>query len=307
MHHMTRRLAVVFASLVTMAAVKPAAAIAKLNVVTTTPDLAAIARAITGDLAEVRSLGRPNEDPHFVEPRPSYVVVLNRADLLVETGMELETGWLPALVRQTRNAPIRAGAAGRVVAGAGIRALDIPAGRVDRSMGDVHPLGNPHYLMDPGRALTAAGNIARGLAAVAPAHQDRFAANLAAFEQATNRRLAEFQRQCSRCQGQKVVTFHASFSYFAERFGLKVINTIEPKPGIPPSPAHLARLIRQMKEESVRLVMTEPWHRRSVPRVLLQETGARLVVMPVHPAKRDGGDYLASIEAMVTAVAEAME
>jgi ABC-type Zn uptake system ZnuABC Zn-binding protein ZnuA len=242
-----------------------------------------------------------------VEPRPSYIVALNRADLLIETGMDLEIGWLPALVRQTRNGQIRLGGAGRVVASKGIRPLEVPVGRVDRSMGDIHPEGNPHYLVDPERAVIAARNIARGMSAVAPEHREQFAANAAAFERRVGKKMAELRQRCARCRGCKVLTFHQSWSYFAERFGLEVVNTIEPKPGISPSPAHIARLIDQVKHENVKLVLAEPWHRRSIPRALLEETGARLVVMPVHPAQRDGGDYLATAEKMVAALVEAME
>jgi zinc/manganese transport system substrate-binding protein len=284
----------------------PAWATAKLNVVATTPDLAALARELGGELAEVRSLTRPNEDPHFVEPRPGLVVVLNRADLLIENGMDLEVGWLPALLDQTRNAKIRAGRPGRIVAGRGVRALEVPSA-LDRSLGDVHPGGNPHYLLDPERARIAARNIAGGLAGASPDDAERFQANLRAFERRLDERLAEWEALCAICRNARVVTYHKDFSYFAERFGLNVVNTVEPRPGIAPSPAHVAALIEQMKAEKVKLILQQTWYDRRVSEMIARRTGARLLILPTQAGAVPGTEsYLGLMEFIIRQIATAL-
>lgn len=280
---------------------------AQLNVVTTTTDLAAIAREIGGEHIEVRSLGRALENPHFVEPKPSYVVVLNRADVLIETGLDLEAGWLPALVDQTRNRNIRHGGPGRIVASAGVALLDVPTGPVTRAQGDVHPGGNPHFLLDPERAKVVARNIAEGFARVDAGNAETYRANLARFVKRVDERLAELQKLCEVCRGAKVVTYHKDFSYFAERFGLNVINTVEPKPGIAPSPAHIAALSEQMKAEGAQAILMQSWYDRRVPEMVAKRTGARLLVVPTQAGGPPGTEaYLDLMEHIVRQVAAAL-
>ena len=258
-----------------------ATAHAKLNVVCTTPDLGALAREIGGPLVEVRSIGRPNENPHFVEAKPSYIVALNRADVLIEVGLELEIGWLPALLDQTRNAKIRKGSPGRLNAGTVIQPLEVPAAAVDRSMGDVHASGNPHYMMDPERAKIVAQAIADRFAKVDVANAGAYADNLKKLLARIEAAEADAKKLLEPYRGAKIVTYHKSLSYLADRYALNVVNTVEPKPGIAPSPSHIAALIDQMKADKVKAVLMEPWYDRSVPELLAEKTGAKVVIVPL--------------------------
>src|SRR4051812_20540074 len=212
----------------------PARAIKKLNVVTTTPDLGALAREIGGDAVDVKTLAKPSEDPHFVDAKPSHIVTLNRADVLIEGGAELEQGWLPPLMENARNDKIAAGAPGLVIASQGIRMLEVPA-TLDRSRGDVHSQGNPHFIIDPLDAKIIAANIATHFAQVDPSNAAMYKANLARFNAAVDAKLVEWQRIMAPFKGGKVVTYHNDFVYFADRFKLDVVETLEPKPGIAPS------------------------------------------------------------------------
>src|SRR5690349_13754612 len=197
----------------------------KIRVVATTPDLAAIAREIGGDAVDVKSLAKPTEDPHFVDAKPSHIVTLNRATMLVDGGAELELGWLPPLLDNARNDKIANGAAGRVTASSGIRMLDVPA-TLDRSRGDVHALGNPHFLINPANAKTVAANIATHLSQVDPSGAATYAANLRKFSDAVDAKTAQWEKTLAPFKGAKIVTYHNDFLYFADRFGLKVIGTL---------------------------------------------------------------------------------
>jgi ABC-type Zn uptake system ZnuABC Zn-binding protein ZnuA len=263
--------------------------LAALNIVTTTPDLAALARDLAGPDATVRSLCRVNEDPHFVEPKPSHILALNQADLLIEVGLELEAGWLPALLSQTRNPKLRTG---RLVAGSVITPLDVPVGPVDRSQGDVHALGNPHFLLDPEQAKQVARLIADRLPQRDPA----------ALLQRIDAASRDAEAMLAPYRGTKIVTYHRSLSYLADRYGFVVVNTIEPKPGIPPSLAHITALTAQMKAENVRLILREPWHDRRVPNLIAGKTGARVVELPVF-----GDDYPATVRAIAGQIAEGLK
>jgi zinc/manganese transport system substrate-binding protein len=280
----------------------PAIAVARLNVVTTTPDLAAIAREVGGEHVTVRSLGRPNENPHFVEPKPSYIVALNNADVLIEVGLDLEVGWLPALLEQTRNRKIQPGQPGRLNASTVITPLEVAVGPVDRSHGDVHPHGNPHYLLDPECGKLVGRAMAATFARLDPAHAPAYDQRLAAFRQRVDNCLAGCRHQMERWRGEKVFTYHRSFSYFAERFGLEVVNTVEPKPGIPPSPAHITRLIEQGQRENVRAILMENWYDRRVPDLIASKTGARVVPL----ALQTNADYADFIRTLVEQVAAAL-
>ena len=291
----------------TLALAAPTTVEAKLNVVATLPDLAAIAHDVGGDFVTVTSIGKPNEDPHYVQAKPSYVVTLNKADLLIENGLDLEIGWLPALVDQTRNAKIRPGAPGRVVASAGVQLLDVPQEAVTRAMGDVHPGGNPHFMLDPDRASVVARNVYEGLARVSPADADAFRQNL----EALLARIAAATKECETTmapyRGTKVVTYHKSLTYFCRRFGLDEIDTIEPKPGIPPSPSHMADLIAEMKQQRAKLVLMESWHERRTPDLVAGETGAKVLELPVQVgAESNIPDYPSLCKAITSRVADAL-
>ena len=252
----------------------------KLNVVATLPDYAAIARAIGGDRITVTNLAKGTEDPHFVDARPSFVRVLNKADLLIEGGAELELGWLPPLVAGARNKAILTGAPGHLSLAQYIRLLEVPTTPVDRSMGDVHPIGNPHFNLDPlnGKPMSAA--IADKLSALAPANASFFRANQQKFVEELDRKFAEWKKLMDPLRGTKVVTYHKSFDYFIARFGLDLAGTLEPKPGIEPSPTHINALIPQAKAAGVKYIIIEPNRPRRTPEYVADAVGAKVVLLP---------------------------
>jgi len=256
------------------------AAQAELNVVATIPDYGAIAQAIGRDKVNVTSIARGAEDPHFVDARPSFIRVLNRADVLLEGGLELEVGWLPPLVSSARNAKILSDAPGHLLLSRGVRVLEAPTGPVDRSMGDVHPCGNPHYWLDPLNGKIIAGTVAAAFAKLDPANAAYYGANLAAFNQRLDQKLAEWTKRMEPFRGTKVVTYHKSFDYFLARFGLEPVGTIEPKPGIEPSPTHVNALIPRAEAHGVKLVLIEPNRPRKTPAYVAEASGAKLVIIP---------------------------
>ena len=266
--------------LAAIAIASPARAQGKLNVVTTTEDLASIAREVGGDRITVESIARGYQDPHFVEAKPSFILKLQKADLLIVVGRELEIGWLPPLIQQSRNAKVQVGAAGYLDASQQARILDIPTGQVTRAMGDVHPQGNPHYWLDPENGKAIAREIADKLAALRPNDRAYFDQRQADFAnritQAGQRWLAAMQP----FKGAKVVTYHRSYPNFAERFGLDVVGYVEPRPGIPPSPQHTLDLINDMKRQNIKLVLVEPYFDLKTPNAIGRETGAQVLVLP---------------------------
>lgn len=259
----------------------------KINVVTTTSDLASIVREIGGDQVDVKTLAKPTEDPHFVDAKPSHIVTLNRADVLVDGGAELEIGWMPPLLDNARNDRIATGAAGRITASQGIRMQEVPS-TLDRSRGDVHALGNPHFLVDPVNAKIIAANIAEHLSLVQPASAALFAANLKKFNATVDLKLAEWQKTLAPYKGAKVVTYHNDFVYFAERFGLVVVETLEPKPGIAPSAAHLAKVIGVMKAQDAHAILVQPYQNRKTAETVARQTGATVLDVTQQPGAIKG-------------------
>ena len=253
---------------------------AAVNVVAATEDLADLTRQVGGDKVKVETIARGYQDPHFVEAKPSFILKLAKADLLVAVGRELEIGWLPPLVDQSRNARIRPGAEGYLDASLSARILDIPTGPITRAEGDVHPLGNPHYWLDPDNGRRVAKAIADKLARLDPADAPGFAARYADFD----KRLAEAEKRWDAMmapyKGLKVVTYHKSWPNFAERFSLAVVGYIEPRPGIPPSPGHTIALIAEMKRQNVKILLVEPYFDLRTPNSIGRETGAKVLVMP---------------------------
>ena len=254
----------------------------KLNVVATTPDLAALATAIGGDAVDVKALAKPTEDPHFVDAKPSHIVTLNRADVLIEGGAELEIGWLPPLLESARNDKIATGAPGRVSASVGVTLLEVPA-TFDRARGDVHALGNPHFLIDPVNVRLIVAQIADHLAQVDPADGAMFKANLKTFDATLDGKLADWQKQLAPFRGVKIVTYHNDFVYLAERFNLDVIETLEPKPGIAPSPSHLAKVISEMTAAHARAILVQPFQNRKTAETVARQTGAEVLDIPQQP------------------------
>jgi ABC-type Zn uptake system ZnuABC Zn-binding protein ZnuA len=256
------------------------AAQSKPQVVTTTEDLAAIARDVGGDRVTVDFIARGYQDPHFVEAKPSFILKLQRADLLIAVGRDLEAGWLPPLVQQSRNARIQPGANGYLDASLQARILDIPQGQITRAMGDVHPLGNPHYWLDPENGKAIARAIAGKLAQIRPSDQAYFDERLSQFSTRLDQAEMRWLAAMVPYKGLKVVTYHRSYTNFADRFGLDVVGYVEPRPGIPPSAQHTRELIEEMKRLNVRLLLVEPYFDLKTPNAIGRETGARVVVIP---------------------------
>lgn len=285
----------------------PRTSVATVRVVATTPDLASIAAAIGGDAVDVKALAKATEDPHFVDAKPSHIVTLNRADMLVEGGADLEIGWLPPLLESARNSKIALGAPGRVVASQGIRMLEVPS-TLDRASGDVHAKGNPHFLIDPLNVKIIAANIADHLAQVSPASADVFKANLKAFNIALDARYAEWQKQLAPYKGAKVVTYHKDFVYLAERFNLNVVETLEAKPGIAPSPAHLAQVIATMRSTNARVIFVQPFQNRKTAETVARQTDALVLDMAQQPGAIKGTDsYLQLMDYLVSTIATALQ
>ena len=280
---------------------------AKLNVVATLPDLGSVAREVGGDNVDVTVLAKPTEDPHFVDARPSFVVKLREADVLVDGGAELEIGWLPPLLQNARNAKIAAGQPGRVEASEGVRLMEVPA-QLTRAAGDVHALGNPHFMVDPIIAKAVAAHIARAFSAVDAAHAAQYQTNEKNFENAIDAKLQEWGTKLLPFRGQSLVAYHDSWPYFAHRFGFNINIFLEPKPGIPPSPSHLAEVISQMKAQKIKVILVEPYQNRKIAEKVAQETGAQVVDFAQFPGALSNTDsYVKLIDGLVNHLAAALK
>ncbi len=289
-----------------MALSTPVAA-APLTIVTTTPDLAAIAREVGGPRVDVTSLATGLQDPHFVDPRPSFLVKLNRADILIEGGLDLEVGWLPVLLDSARNPRLRLGDPGRLDASLGIQVLGVPEGPLDRSLGDIHGKGNPHYFVDPMNGAIVAGTIADRLCSLDPGVCATYRANAKAFRGRIDAGMAKWMRMLAPYQGAKIVVYHDSWPYFTKRFGLNVVGFVEPKPGVPPPPSHVAALGDLIKREQVKVIVMEPYHERSIPDLLARQTGARVLVLaPTVGGAPGTDDYVALFDTDVARLVEAL-
>jgi zinc/manganese transport system substrate-binding protein len=272
-------------------------------VVTTTPDFAAIAREIGGNRVEVTSLAKPTEDSHFVDPKPSLILKLNRADVLIEGGAELEIGWLPALMDNARNAKIQRGGPGSVIVSEGIEMLDVPA-VLDRSMGGVHAMGNPHLMTDPVNAGILAERLTRVFGQLDSKSSDYFQENLRRFSDQLTVKLADWQNRLAPFSGSRIVAYHDSWPYFARRFGLRIDLFLEPKPGIPPTPPHLAGIIETMKAEGIKLILVEPHLNWRTADTVARQTGATAALVSQFPGGVKGTEdgYIPLIEHLVTSI-----
>lgn len=290
---------------------------AKIKVVTTLTDYAYLAQEIGGDRVEVKHIAEGNQDAHFVKPKPSYAVMLKEADLLVSTGLDLEL-WLPALIDKSGNNRIRSGQKGYVQAAAGITMLEKPAGRPDRSEGDIHIYGNPHIHTSPVNARIIAQNIAIGLKKVDPAGADYYAQRERAFkdrldkalfgetlvkllggdvlirllqqkklfpflkEKGLSDKLGGWLKEAEPLRGAKIVAYHKDWAYFAETFGLQIPIYIEPKPGIPPTPGHVSQVIKIVREQNIRAIVAPNYYERERPETVARKTGAKAVIVPLY-------------------------
>ena len=252
----------------------------KLNVITTTEDLAAIAREVGGDRITVDSIAKGYQDPHFVEAKPSFILKLQKADLLVVVGRELEIGWLPPLIQQSRNAKIQPGAENYLDASLTAKILEIPTGEITRAMGDVHPLGNPHYWLDPENGRRIARAVLAKFTALRSADRTYFEQREADFEQRLTEAEKRWDATMAPFRGTKLVTYHRSLPNLADRFGLNIIGYVEPRPGIPPTPSHTLDLINEMKRLNVKVVLVEPYFDLKTPNAIGRETGAKVLVIP---------------------------
>jgi zinc/manganese transport system substrate-binding protein len=252
----------------------------KLNVIATTEDLASIAREVGGDRITVDSIAKGYQDPHFVEAKPSFILKMQKADLLIAVGRELEIGWLPPLIQQSRNGKIQPGAEGYLDASLRAQILEVPTTQVTRAEGDVHPLGNPHYWMDPENGKQIAKDIADKLSQFRPNDRAYFAMRLADFTSRLDTAEKRWLAMMAPYKGTKMVTYHRSFPNFAARFGLDIIGYVEPRPGIPPSPSHTLDLIQEMKRQQVKIILMEPYFDQKTPNAIATQTGAHVLVMP---------------------------
>jgi zinc/manganese transport system substrate-binding protein len=258
------------------------AAMAKVNVVATTSDFGAVAREIGGDRVDVSVLAKPTEDPHFVDAKPNFIVKLNRADAVIEGGAELELGWLPPLLEGARNPKLDSGKPGHISCLQGIALMEVPS-TLDRSKGDIHAAGNPHYTTDPIIVKTVAATIAEGFSQIDPKSAGYFKANLEKFNQKMDAKVAEWQKLLAPYKGRKVVTYHNSWPYFARRFDLSMDVFLEPKPGIPPTPSHLVEVIGRMKSENIRVIIVEPYLNRRTAETVANRTEAAIVDVAPYP------------------------
>jgi zinc/manganese transport system substrate-binding protein len=280
---------------------------AKIKVVATLPDLASLAREVGADKVEVSVLAKPTEDSHFVDARPSFVVQLRDADVLIDGGAELEIGWLPPLLQNARNSKIDVGQTGRVQASQGVRLMNVP-GNVTRAAGDVHALGNPHFMSDPIIAKTVAAHIARAFTAVDEKNTLIYDANFKKFEATINAKLQEWGAAMLPFKGQNVVAYHDSWPYFAHRFGVNIDTFLEPKPGIPPSPSHLAEVIEKMKAQKIKAIIVEPFHDRKIAEKVASATGAKVVDFAQYPGGLPGTDsYVKLIDKLVANLSAALK
>jgi zinc/manganese transport system substrate-binding protein len=271
----------------------PTSAIAQLRIVATTEDLAALAREVGGNKVEVTALARGYQDPHFVEPKPSFIVLVSRADLLIAVGRELELGWLPTLIASSRNAKVQPGNSGYLDASLNVKILEIPTGQITRAMGDVHPQGNPHYWLDPRNGRLIAEAIRDRLSQLSPADRAYFQQRYEDFD----KRLAAAEKRwdglMASYKGTKVVTYHRSWPNFMERFGLVVMGYVEPKPGIPPSPSHTLQLMTDMKAQGVKVIIVEPYFTKKTPQSIASQVGGLVLELaPSVGGAKEATDYI---------------
>jgi zinc/manganese transport system substrate-binding protein len=304
---MRRWILVTFALLTAATAVTlPALSRDKIRVVATIPDLKALTEAVGGDLVDVEVLARGTQNAHEIEVRPSLMLKIRRADVLVQNGLDLEI-WADVAVQGSNNAKIIRGSVGWIDASRGISLLEVPTIRVDRSMGDVHPLGNPHYTLDPGLAPAITQNILDGLSRVAPEHRAAFERNRQAFLTRLDQAIAGWLRTMEPFRGRKVVVYHPQWIYFLTRFGLEEVGWVEDRPGIPPSPGHLVRLVQQMKNENVKVLIYAAWNDQKLAARIAEEANAKaLLLAPMVGGVKAADNYFSLFDYNISTLAQAL-
>ena len=250
----------------------------KIKVVTTTQDTRSIAQLIGGDKVDVFAIATGYQNPHFVDPKPSYIIKLSNADLYVTLGLDLESGWSPSLLQSSRNVKIQKGSDGYVDASIGVNLMQVPS-TINRAEGDIHIYGNPHYWLDPLNGKVIAQNIYDGLVRVSPENKNYFEANLKAFDAQIDSRIKSWLSEMAPFKGSKIIAYHNEWCYFENRFGLKIVDFMEPKPGIPPTPSQLVKIIKQVKADNIKVIITSPYYTSSSSDVVSRQTGAKTLVM----------------------------
>ena len=269
-----------------LVALAPLAARAELRVVTTIPALASLAKEVGGERVSTEALGKGYQDPHFVEPKPSLMLTLNRADLLLHVGLELEIGWLPPLVLGSRNPKIQTGELGNLDCSQAIPLLDVPTTKLDRSMGDIHPMGNPHYWLPPENARIIAREIALRLSQIDPEGAANYQKNLTVFNRRVDAKEQEWAPQVKGLHGIRIATYHKSWTYISKWLGMEEVGYVEPKPGIPPDPNHLVQLIKVMRNEHAQVLVMEEFYNKGTAALVAEKAGAKLLVLPTDVGAR---------------------
>ena len=288
----------------------PAGAFAqgKLNVVATTEDLGSLAREIGGDRVSVTSLARGYQDPHFVDPKPSFILAVSRADMLIVVGRELEIGWLPPLLTSSRNSKIQVGGPGYLDASLNVKILEIPTGQITRAMGDVHPLGNPHYWLEPGNGRRIAQAVRDKLSQLSPPNASYFAQRYSDFDTRLAAGEKRWDAAIAPYKGTKLVTFHRSWLNFMDRWGLDVMGYVEPKPGIPPTPQHTIEVIDEMKRQGAKLIIVEPYFDLKTPQAIANQVGGKVLVLaPSVGGAKEATDYIQLFEYDVNQLTAALK
>jgi len=283
-----------------------APAAAKVDVMAANQDLAWIAKTVGGNDVTTDYLAGSNQDPHRIDPRPSQVVKLSRADMIIRIGMDLDL-WFDSLIRAANNPKIVSGARGHVDASQGIHVLELPSGKLDPSKGDIHVYGNPHYLFGPSNVPIVARNIRDGLKRVDPAHAAEFDQNYNALVARLNQAIPRWKAKFGSDRGKSLVTYHKSLVYFLNDFGLKELANVEPKPGLEPTPGHVASVAQEMKSAGVKVILVEGWRPRRFTDLLARESGGQVVAVPGGIGAEKGiDDYFSLMDAWVDRVSAAL-
>ncbi len=301
---------ILICTIISILKLNPAVA-GKINIVTTLPSLASITESIGGDYVNVYSITRGVQDAHYVEAKPSYMIKVNKADLLIYSGLELEIGWLPLLIQGARNNKVNVGSKGNLNAASAIphnHILEKPHGEVDRSMGDVHPSGNPHYLLNPNNALLVADLIAERIKSLDPEHKEQYANNLSQFKETLKNKIQALEDKASYLQGQDIVCYHVHWSYLLDWLKINQKGYIELRPGIPPTPKHKQEIISLIKENQIKVIIVSSWKEPTKAREVANATGADLLILPGEVNAMKGSDnYINWIEYLVTQLSEAYD
>ena len=289
----------------TLLATEPARA--DLKVATSLTDLASVAQFVGGKHVTAQSLSRGFEDPHFVPAKPSLMKAIQHADVFISSGLELDSGWLPLVLPGSRNPKIQPGAKGFIDASQGVTVLEKPSGNVSRAEGDVHPLGNPHYYLDPKALEVVADHLAEAFSQLDAANAADYAANAKAFDARMETSLDKWQKQMAPYRGASIVPYHKNFIYFADRFGIKLFGTVEPKPGIPPSPKYISELAESMKKAGVKVVTYQPYYNAEASKQVAQRAGGIAIEVPTECGGVSGtDDVFAKFDVMVASISGAL-